>query len=77
MVLLYCLGIGVAWCSVGSARDTNRRRQMFWKTMRCSFCRRPDSQVAKLVAGPAGLFGRAYICDRCAAQAIEIIEAAS
>ena len=43
--------------------------------MRCSFCRRPDSQVEKLVAGPRRLFaGRVYICDRCAAQTIAIME---
>lgn len=43
--------------------------------MRCSFCRRPDSQVEKLVAGPWRLLaGRVYICDRCAVQTIEIME---
>ena len=44
-------------------------------TMRCSFCRRPDSEVSKLVAGPWRLLaGRVYICDRCAAQTIDIME---
>jgi hypothetical protein len=44
-------------------------------TMRCSFCRRPDSEVAKLVAGPwRFLAGRVYICDRCATQTIQIME---
>jgi hypothetical protein len=44
-------------------------------TMRCSFCRRPDSEVSKLVAGPRRLLaGRVYICDRCAAQTIDIME---
>jgi len=43
--------------------------------MRCSFCRRPDSQLEKLVAGPWRLLaGRVYICDRCAVQTIEIME---
>ena len=47
-------------------------------TMRCSFCRRPDAEVSKLVAGPRRLFaGRVYICDRCAAQTIEIMEQSS
>jgi hypothetical protein len=51
---------------------------MLRKTMRCSFCRRPDSQVAKLVAGPWRIFaGRVYICDRCATQTIQIMEASS
>jgi len=44
-------------------------------TMRCSFCRRPDAEVSKLVAGPWRLFaGRVYICDRCATQTIEIMQ---
>jgi hypothetical protein len=44
-------------------------------TMHCSFCGRPDSEVAKLVAGPWRLFaGRVYICDRCATQTIRIME---
>ncbi len=42
--------------------------------LRCSFCRRSDSQVAKLVAGPRRIFGRVYICDRCAAETIRIME---
>jgi hypothetical protein len=44
--------------------------------LRCSFCRRPDSEVAKLVAGPARLlFGRVYICDRCVGDASRIMDA--
>jgi ClpX C4-type zinc finger protein len=51
---------------------------MLRRTMRCSFCNRPDSEVAKLVAGPLRIFaGRVYICDRCAAQTIRIMEAHS
>jgi hypothetical protein len=42
--------------------------------MKCSFCRRNDAEVQKLVAGPKRLLGRVYICDRCAAQTIEIME---
>ena len=42
--------------------------------MKCSFCRRSDAEVQKLVAGPKRLLGRVYICDRCAAQTIEIME---
>lgn len=35
--------------------------------LRCSFCRRPDARVAKLVAGPRVWFvgPRVYICDAC------------
>ena len=44
--------------------------------LRCSFCRRPESEVAKLVAGPARLlFGRVFICDRCVADANRIMDA--
>ena len=42
---------------------------MFFRTLRCSFCRRDQSQVAKLVAGP-----RVYICDRCAYETVRIME---
>ena len=42
--------------------------------MRCSFCRRHDSEVEKLVAGPMGLLGRVYICDRCATQTMTIMQ---
>ena len=47
---------------------------MLARKLRCSFCRRSDSEVAKLVAGPRRISGRVYICDRCAAQTIEIME---
>jgi hypothetical protein len=44
--------------------------------MRCSFCKRHDSQVAKLAAGPRRIFARrVYICDRCAAHTIQIMQA--
>ena len=39
-------------------------------SLRCSFCRRPEAEVAKLVAGP-----RVYICDRCVAIATEMMNA--
>jgi len=42
--------------------------------MKCSFCRRSDAEVQKLVAGPKRLLGRVYICDRCATQTITIME---
>jgi hypothetical protein len=46
--------------------------------MRCSFCRRSDSDVAKLVASPLRIFSRrVYICDRCAVETIQIMEAHS
>lgn len=34
----------------------------------CSFCRKPDTEVAKLVAGPG-----VYICNECVALCAEII----
>jgi ATP-dependent Clp protease ATP-binding subunit ClpX len=42
---------------------------MFFRKLRCSFCHRDESQVAKLVAGP-----RVYICDRCAYETVRIME---
>ena len=41
----------------------------------CSFCRRSDDKVAKLVAGPRILFigPRVYICDACVAVSARII----
>lgn len=42
------------------------------KQLRCSFCRKNESEIAKLVAGP-----KVYICDQCIAAAHSIIENAS
>jgi hypothetical protein len=39
------------------------------RSLKCSFCRRKDTEVAKLVAGP-----RVYICDRCVAIAAQLME---
>jgi ATP-dependent protease Clp ATPase subunit len=41
---------------------------MFRRKLACSFCRRSGDRVSKLVAGP-----RVYICDRCAAEVIRIM----
>jgi hypothetical protein len=43
---------------------------MLFRSLRCSFCRRHDSEVNTLVAGP-----RVYICDRCAYETIRLMEA--
>ena len=32
--------------------------------LRCSFCKRPQHEVGKLIAGPG-----VYICDRCSGEA--------
>ena len=37
--------------------------------IRCSFCRKKDTEVSKLVAGP-----RVYICDACVAIARRLME---
>jgi ATP-dependent protease Clp ATPase subunit len=42
---------------------------MWFRALRCSFCRRADTDVEKLVAGARG-----YICDRCAREVMRIIE---
>lgn len=41
---------------------------MFGRKLRCSFCGKDESKVAKLVAGP-----RVFICDVCTAAAARII----
>lgn len=41
---------------------------MFKRTLACSFCRRNEAEVEKLVAGP-----RVYICDRCAAEVVRVM----
>lgn len=41
---------------------------MFFRKLRCSFCRRDNDHVEKLVAGARG-----YICDRCAKEVMRII----
>lgn len=40
-----------------------------WK-LRCSFCRKSDAEVAKLVAGPG-----VHICDECVAVASRLMDA--
>jgi len=40
-------------------------------TIRCSFCRRPESQVKRMVAGPQGV----YICEHCLEVASAILRA--
>jgi ClpX C4-type zinc finger len=39
------------------------------RRLRCSFCRKDETQVSKLVAGP-----RVYICDECVAAASRIMD---
>jgi ATP-dependent protease Clp ATPase subunit len=47
---------------------------MFKRKLVCSFCRRTEAEVAKLVAGPRVYTGqRVYICDRCAVEAVRIM----
>ena len=38
--------------------------------IRCSFCNKPQEQVRKMIAGPAGI----YICDECVEICADIIE---
>jgi hypothetical protein len=42
------------------------------KKLRCSFCRKDETKVAKLVAGPG-----VYICDECVAIASQIMKDSS
>ncbi len=40
------------------------------RRLRCSFCKKPASEVAKLIGGPS-----AYICDACIGACNRILEA--
>lgn len=40
-----------------------------FRLLRCSFCRKSEAEVAKLVAGP-----RVYICDECVGAASRIMQ---
>lgn len=42
------------------------------RRLRCSFCRKDENHVAKLVAGP-----RVYICDGCVALASRMMDGSS
>jgi ATP-dependent protease Clp ATPase subunit len=45
------------------------------RTLRCSFCRKTEDHIAKLVAGPRLLVGpRLYICNECVAVANSIMQ---
>jgi hypothetical protein len=39
------------------------------RRLRCSFCKKDETEVSKLVAGP-----RVYICDECVAAASRAME---
>lgn len=39
--------------------------------LRCSFCLKPEAEVAQIVAGPGS-----YICDECVARCVEILSPA-
>jgi ATP-dependent protease Clp ATPase subunit len=43
---------------------TSRVRQL-----RCSFCLKVESEVAKVIAGPGS-----YICDECVARCVQILD---
>ena len=40
------------------------------RRLRCSFCRKTDAQVSRLIAGP-----KVYICDSCVGTCNRILEA--
>jgi len=49
-----------------------KRRGRATGPMICTFCGRPDQEVAKLIAGP-----NVYICDACVAAAREVADSGS
>lgn len=45
------------------------------RKLRCSFCRKTEDQISKLVAGPRSVVGpRIYMCNECVAAASSIME---
>ena len=46
----------------------------FRRSLACSFCRKKEAEVAKLVAGPRLCFWRVYICDACVSIAHRLME---
>lgn len=40
--------------------------------VRCSFCLKPEVEVAQIIAGPGS-----YICDECVARCVEILSPAT
>jgi ATP-dependent Clp protease ATP-binding subunit ClpX len=45
------------------------------RKLRCSFCRKTEDQISKLVAGPRLIVGpKLYICDECVAAANSIMQ---
>ena len=45
------------------------------RKLRCSFCRKTEDQISKLVAGPRSITGpRLYICNECVAVANSIMQ---
>jgi len=48
---------------------------MSFRKLRCSFCRKTEDRITKLVAGPRSILGRkVYICDECVAVADSIMQ---
>lgn len=48
------------------------------RKMRCSFCRKTEDEISKLVAGPMLFYGPTlYICNECVAAAESIMRADS
>jgi ATP-dependent Clp protease ATP-binding subunit ClpX len=45
------------------------------RKLRCSFCRKTEDQISKLVAGPRLIVGpKLYICNECVAVANSIMQ---
>lgn len=39
------------------------------QSLRCSFCLKPEAEVARIIAGPGS-----YICNECVARCVEILD---
>jgi hypothetical protein len=50
------------------------RRSTHANELRCSFCRKSQDSVQKLIANPSDDPNRAYICDECVSVCAAILE---
>jgi hypothetical protein len=51
-----------------------RRRDQDSEALRCSFCRKSQDSVQKLISNPSDDPKRAYICDECVTVCASILE---
>jgi hypothetical protein len=69
---LVFFGIGQRYPEIGAMML--RRRGPDVEALRCSFCRKSQDSVQKLISSPSDDPRRAYICDECVAVCASILQ---